>query len=92
MNWKVLYQLLFRLIAVGMLGATFSCGPGSGTPFLGGGIDGTGDASPTIDEGGTPGRGISVGTITGFGSVIVNGVEFDTDNAVITVEIGRAHV
>ncbi len=47
-----------------------SCGGGSvGTdPLAGGGIGGT---------------GVSVGKITGFGSVIVNGVEFETQGATI---------
>ena len=37
-------------------------------------------------DGGIGGTGISVGTITGFGSVFVNGVEFNTDGALITVD------
>ena len=37
-------------------------------------------------DGGIGGTGISVGTITGFGSVFVNGVEFNTDDAVIMVD------
>jgi hypothetical protein len=34
-----------------------------------------------VAEGGIGGSGISSGSISGFGSVIVNGVEFNTDNA-----------
>jgi hypothetical protein len=49
-----------------------SCGGSGSTMFAGGGIGGTGI--------------ISVGTITAFGSVAVDGVEFDTGNAVIIVE------
>ncbi|MGD9245285.1 MAG: DUF5666 domain-containing protein, partial [Desulfobacterales bacterium] len=49
-----------------------SCGGSGSTMFAGGGIGGTGI--------------ISVGTITAFGSVVVDGVEFNTDNAVIIVE------
>jgi hypothetical protein len=49
-----------------------SCGGSGITMFAGGGIGGTGI--------------ISVGTITAFGSVVVDGVEFDTGNAVIIVE------
>ena len=37
-------------------------------------------------DGGIGGTGISVGAITGFGSIFVNGVEFNTDDAVITVD------
>lgn len=45
---------------------SLSCGSG-GTDFAGGGTGGT---------------GISTGTITGFGSVVVNGVHFRTDGSV----------
>jgi hypothetical protein len=62
----------YSTIAALLVGMTFvSCGGGSGTQTAGGGIGGT---------------GISVGTITGFGSVFVNGVEFDTSDAFITVD------
>ncbi len=37
-------------------------------------------------SGGIGGTGISQGTIEGFGSVIVNGVKFNTDNATFTVD------
>ena len=50
-----------------------SCGvSGSGIIAYGGGIGGTGI--------------ISVGTITAFGSILVNGNEFDTSNAAVIVE------
>ena len=55
-----------------------SCGDGShGTLTAGGGIGGTGK--------------ISRGAITAFGSIVVNGTEFDTSNAIVIVggeEIG----
>jgi len=54
-----------------------SCGNGGGGMTAGGGIGGTGV--------------ISSGTITAFGSIVVNGTEFDTSNAAIIVngeEIG----
>ena len=55
-----------------------SCGDGShSTLTAGGGIGGTG--------------GVSRGAITAFGSIVVNGTEFDTSNAVVIVggeEIG----
>ena len=79
-------QLLLRVIMIGLFGTTMSCGSSSGTSFFDGGIGGTGDASPTTDDGETVNQGISVGRITGFGSVFVNGIEFRTDNAVITVD------
>ena len=54
-----------------------SCGSGGGGMTAGGGIGGTGV--------------ISSGTISAFGSIVVNGTEFDTSNAAIIVngeEIG----
>lgn len=50
---------------------TASCGGGGGGGVASGGIGGT---------------GISSGTVTGFGSIFVNGVEFDTTGATITIE------
>jgi hypothetical protein len=49
---------------------------------------GCGSSSTTADSGGIGGTGhtISVGSITAFGSVVVNGTEFDTSEAVIIVE------
>ncbi|MFQ5598825.1 MAG: DUF5666 domain-containing protein [Nitrospiria bacterium] len=44
-----------------------------------------GDSGSGTASGSIGGTGISQGTITGFGSVIVNGVEFNTDNASFTV-------
>ncbi len=39
-----------------------------------------------VAEGGIGGTGISTGTVTGIGSIKVNGVTFNTDNAAIHVE------
>lgn len=44
------------------------------------------DDTGGIDAGGTPSRLTSVGAITGFGSVIVNGVHYDTSQAEITTD------
>lgn len=49
----------------------------------GGGIGGTGISGSTSSLSGT--TGTSVGTITAFGSVFVNGVEFDTSETTITL-------
>ena len=66
------------------------CGGGGG----GGGGGGTGGV-PDPGDGGDPAPppidgidrgGAAIGPIDGFGSVIVNGVRFDTDNAVIVVD------
>jgi hypothetical protein len=46
---------------------------------------GGGGGSTLADGGGIGGTGISFGRITGFGSVIVNGTRFNTDNAEILV-------
>jgi hypothetical protein len=48
-----------------------ACGGGGGGSLAGGGIGGT---------------GITSGSVTGFGSVFVNGIEFDTDGASRTVD------
>ena len=48
-------------------------------------LGGCGD-STIIAEGGIGGTGISTGTVTGIGSITVNGVTFETDNAAIYVE------
>jgi hypothetical protein len=52
--------------------------------FLNGCVD-----SMTVAEGGIGGTGISTGTVTGIGSITVNGVKFETDNAAIYVEGNR---
>ena len=48
-----------------------SCSGGGGSPLAGGGIDGTGI--------------MSAGVVSAFGSIVVNGREFDTSNAVIVI-------
>ena len=42
--------------------------------------------STTTADGGTGGTGISAGSVTAFGSIFVNGVEFDTNRAAFTVD------
>ncbi|TET94389.1 MAG: hypothetical protein E3J26_04645 [Candidatus Zixiibacteriota bacterium] len=67
------YHLQTLVLALLSALLSISCGvSGSGTIAAGGGIGGSGI--------------ISVGTITAFGSIVVNGTEFDTSNAVIIVE------
>jgi hypothetical protein len=62
---------LYRAIAVALAaGALTACGGGGG-----GSTTPTGTSSIT-----------SVGTITGFGSIYVNGVEYETDSTVYTVD------
>jgi Domain of unknown function (DUF5666) len=62
-----------------LLAATIgACGGGGGSDSPGG-IDGTGG-------GGIDGTGMAFGTITGFGSVIVNGIEFATTGTTIKLD------
>lgn len=48
--------------------------------ILGGGCGGAND----VAGGGTSGTGISSGSISGFGSIIVNGIHFDVGSAIVT--------
>ena len=64
-------NLVLTAFSVLLLIFTLSCG-GGGPSVAGGGIDGTGI--------------ISTGIIAAFGSIYVNGSEFDTSNAVIIVD------
>ena len=43
-----------------------------------------GGGGSQVSDGGISGTGISVGPITGFGSIISNGIEFNTVNANIS--------
>ncbi|MGB3096192.1 MAG: DUF5666 domain-containing protein [Candidatus Deferrimicrobiaceae bacterium] len=53
-------------------------------------LAGCGGGGSLVAGGGTGGTGISTGVITGFGSVIVNDVEFDVFGTVITVNDNTA--
>jgi len=56
-------------------------------PLLGAlALGGCGGDPLAIAEGGIGGTGISTGTVTGIGSITVNGVKFNTDNAAIYIE------
>ena len=66
-----LKTLVLALLSALLLISFGGCG-GGGSKVAGGGIGGTGV--------------VNVGTITAFGSVVVNGTEFDTSNALIIVE------
>lgn len=67
----------WRFAATGLLGIAMivlaGCGAGGGSVASAG-------------NGGISGTGMSVGSVTGFGSVFVNGSEFDTTGAAIVVE------
>ncbi len=53
-------------------------------------LAGCGESGSLVAGGGTGGTGISTGAITGFGSVIVNDVEFDVFETLITVNDNTA--
>ena len=67
-----------------------SGGTGGATTGTGGGVGGGGTSggttTPTTPTAGINGGGFARGAITGFGSIFVNGVEFSTSSATITVE------
>ena len=78
---------LIRAIApLTMMLAVAACGGGGG----GGGSVTSNPPPPPVDPGDGTGAidrgGVAVGPIDGFGSVIVNGVHFDTSNAAIIVD------
>ncbi|MFQ5598083.1 MAG: DUF5666 domain-containing protein [Nitrospiria bacterium] len=69
---KNVIKSLLPVFFIGIL--SHACGSG--------GVGGTGITA----GGGIGGTGISEGTVTGFGSVIVNGVAFNTDGAEFTID------
>ncbi len=76
-------RVFTRILMIAALSVVTGCSGGGG----GGGIDGGGGGTVTNPGGGIDRSGNSVGTIDGFGSVIVNGVEWKTDGStVFTVE------
>ncbi|VAX31099.1 hypothetical protein MNBD_NITROSPIRAE01-1038 [hydrothermal vent metagenome] len=76
---KRFMKILLPIALIALLST--SCGSsGGGGSILGPG-GGDGRAS-----GGIGGTGISKGTVTGFGSVIVNGVTFNTDTTTFTID------
>ena len=71
---KYFFPLLVLVLFVAGCGGSGGGGGGGGTSLAGGGIGGT---------------GITSGTITGFGSVFVNGVEFETDGSSFSLDDGE---
>lgn len=64
----------YLILVLSSVMAIAACGGGGGETVAG------------IDARGTPVAVVSSGTITGFGSVIVNGVTFDTSSAMFTID------
>lgn len=75
---KLTSRNFFSSLFIGL--CVSSCGGGSTQVAA---IDGSGITSPPPPP---PSVAISLGTITGFGSVIINGVRYDTSNAIFTVD------
>ena len=81
---------LTRLFAVALIAALAACGGGGGGG--GGGGDSLASAPTGAGDSGGSGGGIggtglsSSGTIDGFGSIFVNGIEFETESAEIVVD------
>ena len=74
---NTLPRIIAAFLATAIL-STAGCGGGGG----GGGV--TPPPPPPPPTGGITGSGVAVGPITGFGSVIVNGVTYDTSSATFT--------
>ncbi|MFK8048995.1 MAG: DUF5666 domain-containing protein [Halioglobus sp.] len=73
----IMPHFLRNLFSTALLVALSSCGGGGG-----GGV-----ANVTDNHGGIGGSGVtSAGTIDAFGSIFVNGVEFETDEATILID------
>ncbi len=70
-----------KLLSVAMMLTVAACGGGGGSDS---------GVSPPPPSGGIDRGGVAVGPIDGFGSVIVNGVRFDTSNTQFTVDGGPA--
>ena len=71
------------VVSGGSIGSGGGDGSGGSSGSGGGSGGGSGDAGDT--GAGISGSGKAVGVITQFGSIFVNGVEYDTSNAVIVV-------
>ncbi len=91
MTLKTNYRITrrhFVLSTSALLTSVGGCSGGDGGVEVGSG--GTGNTSPTV----TPPvalQDITVsGPITGFGSIIINGLKFDDSNANVTDELGRS--
>ncbi|MEW8627774.1 MAG: DUF5666 domain-containing protein [Candidatus Thiodiazotropha sp.] len=66
-----LNRLISPIVCAVFITALYSCGGGGG--------------GSQVADGGIGGTGVTQGRVTGFGSIFVNGIEYDTDNASFTV-------
>jgi len=70
-------RLMKRFLTLSIAFLVIACGGGGG----GGGVAGGGGTQPGIDR-----LGVTGGVVSGFGSIFVNGVEFETDSAEFEVD------
>lgn len=76
---NTLHRIIVAVFTTAILG-TAGCGGGGSS----GGVTPPPPPPPPPPTGGITGTGVAVGPITGFGSVIVNGVTYDTSSATFT--------
>ena len=77
-------QIFLMLLAIGLSAMLSGCGAGGGGGGGGGGSNTT--PATTSTSSATTTAVVSTGPITRFGSVVLNGIEFDTTQADIRVE------
>jgi hypothetical protein len=64
-------RIISPIVCAVFITALYSCGGGGG--------------GSQVADGGIGGTGVTQGRVTGFGSIFVNGIEYETDNASFTV-------
>ena len=72
-----------NLTVITLLALLVGCGGGSSSAPQSPQTPSGGSAPPPAADEQPPATGVTVGVVTGFGSIYVNGVEFDTDTAVV---------
>jgi Domain of unknown function (DUF5666) len=79
--WRtvMINRTVSKLVMIGALAVLASCGGGAGGGGISSGSNGTTSSVPPT--------AVAIGTVNGFGSVIVDGVRFDDSAATIHVEI-----
>ncbi|MEJ2618867.1 MAG: DUF5666 domain-containing protein [Candidatus Thiodiazotropha sp.] len=65
-------RLISTIVCALLITSLYSCGGGGG-------------GGSQVADGGIGGTGVTQGRVTGFGSIFVNGIEYETDNASFTV-------
>lgn len=70
-----------NLTVITLLALLVGCGGGSSSAPQSPQTPNGGSAPPPAADQEPPATGVTVGVVTGFGSIYVNGVEFDTDRS-----------